>query len=91
MPTSKNNRKSLITVNSLNELTDALFEGSLNQRLMRFRSDMAFRGVGDASWDLRTSLMRLGGNYPLLEGPSYVVSENMQIAIQYLVIPFGTG
>ncbi|HKR94498.1 MAG TPA: FRG domain-containing protein [Candidatus Angelobacter sp.] len=69
MPTSKNNRKSLITVNSLNELTDALFEGSLNQRLMRFRSDMAFRGVGDASWDLRTSLMRLGGNYPLLEGP----------------------
>jgi hypothetical protein len=58
-----------IRIKNFNELTDALFEDSLNKHLHRFRSDMAFRGVGDAGWDLRTSLMRLGGKYSLLEKP----------------------
>jgi hypothetical protein len=65
--TSENNRST--TVRSLNELTDVLFEGSFREDLQRFRSDLAFRGVGDASWDLRTSLMRLGGDYSRLEKP----------------------
>ena len=55
-------------VSSWNELTDAVFEGSLNQRLQRYRSDLVFRGVADARWGLDTSLMRLGGIYPRLEG-----------------------
>jgi hypothetical protein len=58
-----------IRISTLNELTDVLFEESLNERLGRFRSNFAFRGVGDKDWDLKTSLMRLGGDYWLLEKP----------------------
>jgi hypothetical protein len=48
-------------------LHDKLFEGSFQPALGRFRSHFAFRGMGYCTWDLRTSLMRLGGNYPKLE------------------------
>jgi len=49
------------------ELHELLYEGSWNEQLGRFRADIAFRGRGDASEDLRTSLMRLGGDAGSLE------------------------
>jgi hypothetical protein len=55
-------------VESWAELHESLFEGSWQPALGRFRSDYAFRGQGDASTDLATSLMRLGGPYEELEG-----------------------
>jgi hypothetical protein len=45
------------------ELQDALFSGSWNPELQRFRPTLAFRGVPDAGHDLATSLNRRGGNY----------------------------
>ncbi len=56
-----------IRVASWAELNDCLYEGSWNPHLARHRSPCAFRGVGDASFDLTTSLMRLGGDYASLE------------------------
>lgn len=56
-----------IVAESWAHLEDLVFEGSWNDRLSRFRSPCAFRGLGDANHDLRTSLMRLGGDYPRLE------------------------
>lgn len=51
------------------ELQDHLYAESWQEHLGRFRSDYAFRGMADASNDLQTSLMRLGGNFKGLEGP----------------------
>lgn len=48
-------------------LNEILFEGSWDKRLHRFRSSAAFRGLSRADYDLRTSLMRLGGDYANLE------------------------
>lgn len=44
------------------ELLDTLYEGSWYEPLQRFRSPFAFRGLSDAGFDLRTSLLRLAGN-----------------------------
>jgi hypothetical protein len=44
------------------ELHEVLYERSWNERLGRFRADLAFRGRGDAGEDLHTRLMRLGGD-----------------------------
>jgi hypothetical protein len=49
------------------ELQERLFEGAWNERLGRFRSDLAFRGQADAAAGLVTTLARLGGNYAELE------------------------
>jgi hypothetical protein len=49
------------------ELHELLYESSWNERVSRFRSNVAFRGRGDASEDLHTSLMRLGGDAGRLE------------------------
>jgi FRG domain len=46
---------------SWRELDDLLFEGAWNPRVRRFRSLNAFRGVGRRGLDLRTGVMRLGG------------------------------
>ena len=54
-------------VESWNELNDALFEGSWNPQLGRFRSNRVFRGLSHADYRLETSLMRLGGDYARLE------------------------
>lgn len=66
------NRNSLterdFRVSSWNELNDRLFEESWQEFLGRFRSNFAFRGVSDASFNLDTSLMRLGSNYERQEG-----------------------
>jgi FRG domain len=57
----------VITPNSWTELQEALFDGDWNPSISRYRSRLAFRGVTDASWDMQTSLMRLGGEYWNLE------------------------
>ncbi len=57
-----------IRVSSWTELNEVLYASSWQETLGRFRSNWAFRGVGDASDDLRTTLMQLGGDYARLEG-----------------------
>jgi hypothetical protein len=57
-----------IRVTSWNNLTDQLFEESWQESLGRFRSNFAFRGMSNADFDLRTSLMRLGGVFAKQEG-----------------------
>jgi hypothetical protein len=57
-----------IRVGSWSELHDRLYEGAWNPELSRFRSNLAFRGMPDARWDLTTSLARLGGDTAQLEG-----------------------
>ena len=57
-----------IRVRTWNELHEQLYENSYQPVLGRFRSHFAFRGMPDCTWDLKTSLMRLGGNYTKLEG-----------------------
>jgi hypothetical protein len=54
-------------VGSWAELQDRLFQGSWNEQLGRFRSSFAFRGLSDARYELKTSLIRLGGAYHALE------------------------
>ncbi len=49
------------TVQSWNHLQELLYEGSWREPLGRYRSSVAYRGMGDAGEDLSTSLMRLGG------------------------------
>ena len=44
------------------ELLETLYEGSWYEPLQRFRSPFAFRGLSDASFDLRTGLLRLAGS-----------------------------
>lgn len=56
-----------ITANSWNELNELLYADSWNAELGRFRSNYAFRGVANAKFDLKTSLIRLGGDFVRLE------------------------
>jgi FRG domain len=57
-----------VRVSSWNELHDRLYHGSWNASLGRFRSSRAFRGMQGPSFDLQTSLMRLGEGYDKQEG-----------------------
>jgi len=57
-----------IRVESWQELNERLYEGAWNPALERFRSNWAFRGVGNAAYDLTTSLARLGPDAGRLEG-----------------------
>lgn len=57
-----------IRVSSWNELNERLYEGSWKPALGRFRAPFAFRGQSDSSFDMTTSLMRLGGAYEKQEG-----------------------
>lgn len=57
-----------VRVRNWSELNQELFEQTWNAAIQRFRSNFAYRGDPDASWDLRTGLMRLGGDYAELEG-----------------------
>ncbi len=56
------NSKLDFRVRSWAQLNDALFAETWNPDLRRFRSNYVYRGMPDAGDDLRTSLMRLGGN-----------------------------
>jgi hypothetical protein len=50
-----------IRVSSWGELQEALFADAWQPQIERFRSTFAYRGRNDAAEDLRTSLLRLGG------------------------------
>lgn len=53
-----------IVPQSWSELLDRLYEESWNERLGRFRSNFAYRGMQSSEFDLTTTLVRLGGDYP---------------------------
>lgn len=57
-----------IRASSWNELIERLYEGSWQDPLSRYRSNFAFRGLSDASWNLKTGLIRLGPVDHRLEG-----------------------
>jgi FRG domain len=55
-----------VRVTSWRELIDALYDIPKTD-FGRHRSDYVYRGVGDQSWDLKTSLIRLGSSFPKVE------------------------
>jgi hypothetical protein len=56
-----------ITVSSWEELQNELFRNTWDNKINRFRSPYIYRGLSCKDYDLKTSLIRLGGNYPELE------------------------
>lgn len=56
-----------IVIRGWADLNEAVFQDSWRDSLQRYRSPFAYRGLSDASYDLQTSLMRLGGDYGRLE------------------------
>jgi len=56
-----------ITISSFSDLVEKLFDKSWDPEIKRFRSHYLFRGLSDESYQLKTTLMRLGGNYPKME------------------------
>ena len=56
-----------IRAKSWNELIEQLYEGSWAEPIARVRPNFAFRGLSDASYDLKTGLIRLGGAAEKLE------------------------
>ncbi len=56
-----------ITVSSWNELQTELFAESWNEKLGRFRSRYAFRGLSDREYKLESRLYRHGGDFNKLE------------------------
>jgi hypothetical protein len=59
--------KNDIIVNNWEELQSALFQHSWDENIGRFRSSYVYRGMWNTSFDLRTSLIRLGGDYKRFE------------------------
>jgi hypothetical protein len=55
-------------VSSFSELAERLYADSWQPNLGRFRSNLAFRGMQNATADLTTSLARLGGPFARQEG-----------------------
>jgi hypothetical protein len=56
-----------VRAESWTHLQELLYEGSWQEQLGRFRSNLVFRGQQDAASDLSTSLARLGGEFTKLE------------------------
>ncbi len=56
-----------LRVDSWNALLEALYKDSWDAEIGRYRAKVAMRGLSDASYKLETTLMRLGGNYTVLE------------------------
>jgi len=56
-----------IRIDSWSMLQEEMFANSWDGDLGRFRSRFAFRGLSDADYPLATTLIRLGGDYALLE------------------------
>ncbi|WP_102796775.1 FRG domain-containing protein [Bowmanella denitrificans] len=52
---------------SWSHLQELLFDESWSPAISRYRSPFVFRGLPDASFNLKTSLARLGGEYASLE------------------------
>jgi hypothetical protein len=49
------------------DLHDHLFEDTWDEGIGRYRSRFAYRGISDAAYTLKTTLIRLGGDYVQLE------------------------
>ncbi len=73
-----------IRVSGWTELNEALYQGAWREQIERFRSPFAFRGVGDASLELRTTLSRLGVRACELEGH---ILRNFRKYAQQEVVP----
>jgi hypothetical protein len=56
-----------ITVSSWNDLQTELFAESWNEKLGRFRSRYAYRGLSDSNYKLESRLARHGGDFRKLE------------------------
>lgn len=54
-------------INSWAELQTALFDHSWDDKISRFRSSFVYRGTCSKSFDLSTSIMRIGSEYDKLE------------------------
>lgn len=52
---------------SFEHALELLFQDAWQEPLRRFRSNLAFRGLSDSTYPLRTSLARLGGSFEQLE------------------------
>jgi hypothetical protein len=61
------NENGTVVAESWEHLMTLLFEESWQQGLGRFRSHYAYKGLTNATYDLTTSLMRLGGDYSNVE------------------------
>ena len=56
-----------LTPSNWNELQELLFRDAFNPEIDRLRSPYFYRGLSDFDYELKTSLMRLGGAYDELE------------------------
>ena len=56
-----------IPINSWLDLHDKLFQSVWQPDILRFRAQIAYRGLSFAGWELTTSLMRLGRGYDRME------------------------
>lgn len=56
-----------LRVESWEELQRELFRDSWDDKINRYRSPYVFRGLWNKNYSLKTSLMRIGGDYPRLE------------------------
>jgi hypothetical protein len=56
-----------IVVESWEGLITQLYAGDWDSKISRHRSSFVFRGMLDATWSMKTSLTRLGGQYEKLE------------------------
>ena len=57
-----------IVANDWNTLQEVLFRDTWDQKLNRYRSSYVYRGLSHKSYQLKTSLFRLGGPFEMLEG-----------------------
>lgn len=49
------------------ELLEAIYAESWNEQIQRHRSRFALRGLANSTWQMPSSLIRLGGNFAVLE------------------------
>jgi hypothetical protein len=56
-----------IRVDNWQDLNEMLFKDSWSESLGRFRAPFSYRGLSNANYELKTSLIRLGGMYSQLE------------------------
>jgi FRG domain-containing protein len=56
-----------VVAKNWNDIADTLFKDSWSEKLRRFRSDFAFRGMSSTEYDLQTSLQRLIGDGTALQ------------------------
>ncbi|TNC81673.1 MAG: FRG domain-containing protein [Oleiphilus sp.] len=56
-----------LVAQSWDHLQELLFSGAWNEAIQRYRSPFVFRGLSNSAFDLKTSLMRMGGQYGQLE------------------------